>query len=244
MGSSEYTNSRRGGWMHRETKYLGICVCVSSSWVFFCLKEPLRGLKYCKIWPSRGIPTSQGVKHPEQNRSYIISAPQSAPWGICKKHKHSYKCTENARHTEASAELLAQTVGEAASIQGTPWCAGCSKGPAKPRWQRAEPNANGRSRRTRGAGALPPSTSTTGCHWPNGRIGTLQLHCGSLHRVGGSGLRCRPTPQCSTLLYWRWWRILAFLQKAIFFFSVEMIDVFKLTLLSCSNVGEKVPLPY
>lgn len=29
-----------------------------------------------------------------------------------------------------------------------------------------------------------------------------------------------------------------------FFFSVEMIDVFKLTLLSCSNVGEKVPLPY
>lgn len=155
MGSSEYTNSRRGGWMHRETKYLGICVCVSSSWVFFCLKEPLRGLKYCKIWPSRGIPTSQGVKHPEQNRSYIISAPQSAPWGICKKHKHSYKCTENARHTEASAELLAQTVGEAASIQGTPWCAGCSKGPAKPRWQRAEPNANGRSRRTRGAAASP-----------------------------------------------------------------------------------------
>lgn len=35
-----------------------------------------------------------------------------------------------------------------------------------------------------------------------------------------------------------------FSTESNFFFSVEMIDVFKLTLLSCSNVGEKVPLPY
>lgn len=63
------------------------------------------GLKYCKIWSSCSIPTSQEEKHPGQNRSYIISAPQSAPWGISKKHKHSYKGTENACNTDASAEL-------------------------------------------------------------------------------------------------------------------------------------------
>lgn len=241
MGTSEYMNSRRGGWMHRETKYLGICV--SSSWVFFCLKEPLRGLKYCKIWSSRGIPSSQGVKHPEQNRSYIISAPQSAPWGICKKHKHSYKCTENARHTEASAELLAWTVGRGCILPG--YAVMCRLFIL----QRVQPSPGGKELSplqmagTKGQGCsslslLPPA--------PRGAIGQMAEwgHTVALqHPSPREWIWASMQTQCPTLFYWRWWRILAFLQKANFF-SMEMIDVFKLTLLPCYNVGKNVPLPY
>lgn len=107
---------------HWEIKYLGICICVSSSWVFLCLEEPLIGLKYCKIWSSCSIPTIQGVKHPEQNRSYIISASQSAPWGTGEKHKHSYKGSENACNTDASAEFQSSFLrGTCGQTLWPPW---------------------------------------------------------------------------------------------------------------------------
>lgn len=69
-----------------------------------------------------------------------------------------------------------------------------AKGPAKPRWQRAEPTANGRNERTGVQQPLPPSTSTTGCHWPNGGMGAYSCTAAPFTTRVDLGIDADPVP--------------------------------------------------